>query len=119
MIKKQSNAKRTDSQEEEDEDELDLDLSQDDVVEIKPSIPDRSKLPRSVVKAPVIESSQVEPEREKTPCKEEDEQAVASPPESPLYYRYTETISQSQHDSEKDMFAASDVYKRQLLDCSQ
>jgi len=64
LIKKQSNAKRTDSQEEEDEDELDLDLSQDDVVEIKPSIPDRSKLPRSVVKAPVIESSQVEPERE-------------------------------------------------------
>ena len=117
LIKKQRPVKkRNDSQEDDEEEEEELDLSQDDIKEIKPSIPERSKLPRSAVKAPIIESSQVEPERDKTPCKEDEEDArAASPPVTPPLYRYTETISQSQecpppsnHDSEKDMFAASD-----------
>ena len=60
LIKKEHPVVRKDSQEDDEEEEEELDLSYPTVIKIKPSIPERSKLPRNA-----------EPEREKTPCKKE------------------------------------------------
>merc|ERR1719300_1321182 len=108
-----------------DDDEIvDLDLSQEEdndiSVQLKPSVATREKLTRMVVKSPIIDS-QVECEQgteaEEVPVL--DNSIHDSPPSSPIFDRYTETISQSQESvkpeetfvaslernaSEKDMF---------------
>jgi len=90
-----------DAESTDDEEIVDLNLSQEEdndiSVQLKPSVATREKLTRKVVKSPIIDS-QVEcqqgTEAQEVPVL--DNSTNDSPPSSPIFDRYTETISQSQ-----------------------
>jgi len=103
----------------EDELEDDLDLSQEETntsIQLKPSVPSRTQHKRSVVRPPIVESQSA---KEVVTDEQVIQEPPLSPPSSPIYDKYTETISQSQgsnksnnvppsFNSEKDFFEESD-----------